>query len=174
MECCQRVGLVPVPLNVYAGSCIGLKIIREMLSFHLDLLPDPASSATLESCACATQARGLVATELHPMCHRGGESGCLREGQTGAQHIAGLPTSASPPPSPARGPGTEPWLSGTRQTMPAHPAGRKRLIFGSHSFSTSMKGPVSPSTGAGGERDPRPRAEGQAGVRAAHTAPDHR
>lgn len=101
-------------MNIYTVSCIGLKIILEMLRFHLDMLPDPASSATWESCACATQARGLVATELHPKCHHGGESGCPWEGQTGAQHIAGLSASASPPPGPAHSPGTEPWLSSTR------------------------------------------------------------
>lgn len=160
-------------MNVYAVSCIDLKVILEMLSFHLDVFPDPASSATQESCACATQAHGLVATELHPTCHHGGESRCLWEGQTGVQHITGPPTSAYPPPSPAHSPGTEPWLSSTCGTVPAHPVGRKRLIFGLCSFSTSSKGPVSPSTGAGGEWDPRRRAEGQAGVIATHAAPDH-
>lgn len=73
-------------LNASAVSCFRLKLVLEMLRFHLNLLPDPASSATWKSGACTAQARGLVATVLHPMCHRGRESGCLREGQTGAQH----------------------------------------------------------------------------------------
>lgn len=149
-ERCRRVGLVPGPFagtTVYAVSCIGLKIILKMLRFHL--LPEPASSAIQESHACDTRACGLVATGLHPTRHHEAESGCPWEGQNGAQHFAGLPAPASPPPGSACSPGTKPWLSITHRTMPAHPTGRKWFIFVSCSFSNSTKGTVSPGVRGG-------------------------
>lgn len=153
-------------------SCIRLKIILEMLAFHLDPLPDPDSSAMWESRACTTQACGLVATELCPTFQPGSESDRPWEGQTGAAHRSAVCLHLS-----SSWPCLQPWHQALAVQCSLSCACRHNeqetihfwvmFIFRQHKESSE------PWHQAGGERDPQCTAEGREGSRAAYTALDH-